>query len=57
MLINKFLGKWNEIATISQSFQIGMEKVTADYSLNEDKTIKIININIYDLIIDQITNT
>lgn len=41
--INKYLGKWYEIATIPQPFQLGMKGVTATYSLNEDKTIKVIN--------------
>ena len=41
--INKYLGKWYEIATIPQAFQAGMKGVTAEYSLNEDKTIKVIN--------------
>lgn len=57
MIINKFLGKWHEIATIPQSFQIGMEKVTADYSLNEDKTIKIINSGYLNGEFKQITGT
>ena len=41
--VTKYLGKWYEIATIPQPFQLGMKGVTATYSLNEDKTIKVIN--------------
>lgn len=41
--INKYLGKWYEIARIPTVFQRDMTKVTAEYVLNEDKTINVIN--------------
>ncbi|KEI34959.1 lipoprotein Blc [Francisella sp. W12-1067] len=40
---NKYLGKWYEIARFDNSFEKGMTHVYAEYSLNPDGTIKIIN--------------
>ncbi len=33
--INRYLGKWYEIARLDHSFERGLEKVTAEYSLRE----------------------
>lgn len=41
--IHKYLGKWFEIARIQNDFEQKMENVTAEYKLNEDGTIKVIN--------------
>lgn len=41
--LNKYMGKWYEIATIPQPFQLGMKNVTAEYYLNEDNSIEVIN--------------
>ena len=39
----KYLGKWYEIARIDNSFEKNLTNVTAEYSLNSDGTIKVIN--------------
>ena len=41
--INKYLGRWYEIAKIPKQFEPNLTNVTADYSLNSDGTINIIN--------------
>jgi len=41
--LQRYLGKWYEIATIPQRFQIGCTCVTAEYTLNPNGTIKVIN--------------
>jgi apolipoprotein D and lipocalin family protein len=41
--LKKYLGRWYEIARYEQSFQIGCEGVTADYSLRADGTIDVVN--------------
>jgi len=41
--LQRYLGKWYEIATIPQRFQIGCTCVTAEYSLNPNGTIKVVN--------------
>lgn len=41
--INKYLGKWYEIARIENEFQPKMEKVTAQYNLIRENYIDIIN--------------
>jgi len=40
---NQYLGTWYEIARLDHSFERGLEKVTATYSLREDGGIKVIN--------------
>jgi apolipoprotein D and lipocalin family protein len=40
---NRYLGKWYELGRIENSFERGMTKTTAHYSLNKDGTIKVIN--------------
>lgn len=39
----KFLGKWHEIARLDYRFEKNLDNVTANYSLNEDGTIKVVN--------------
>lgn len=39
----KYLGKWYEIARLDNRFEKNMNNVTANYSLNEDGTIKVLN--------------
>ena len=39
----KYMGQWYEIARIDQRFQKGLTQVTAQYSLNPDGTVKVIN--------------
>ena len=41
--INKYLGKWYEIARLDHSFERGLDKVSAVYSLREDGGIKVVN--------------
>lgn len=41
--ISRYLGKWYEIARLDHRFERNMNNVTAEYSLNEDGTIKVIN--------------
>ena len=41
--LNRYLGRWYEIARYEAGFQRGCEAVTADYSLREDGLIRVIN--------------
>lgn len=41
--MNRYLGKWYEIARLDHSFERGLSKVTADYSLREDGGLRVIN--------------
>jgi len=39
----RYLGKWYEIARLDHSFERGLTDVTADYSLQDDGGIKVVN--------------
>ena len=41
--IQKYAGKWYEIARYDSIFEEGLSNVTAEYSLNEDGSVKVIN--------------
>ncbi|MDA3898482.1 MAG: lipocalin family protein, partial [Desulfobacteraceae bacterium] len=41
--INRYLGRWYEIARLDHSFERGLENVTADYDLRDDGGVKVIN--------------
>lgn len=41
--INRYLGKWYEIARLDHPFERGLESVSADYSLRDDGGVKVIN--------------
>lgn len=41
--INRYLGRWYEIARFDHSFERGLINVSADYSLNKDGSIRVIN--------------
>lgn len=41
--LQRYLGKWYEIARFDHKFERGMENVTAEYILKEDGTIQVIN--------------
>jgi apolipoprotein D and lipocalin family protein len=41
--INRYLGKWYEVARLDHSFEEGLNSVTAEYSLREDGGVKVIN--------------
>jgi apolipoprotein D and lipocalin family protein len=40
---NRYLGKWYEIARLDHSFEDGLDRVTAEYSLREDGGISVVN--------------
>lgn len=46
--LNRFLGRWYEIARYDHRFERGMTHVTADYSLREDGKISVVNRGIKD---------
>jgi len=39
----RYLGKWYEIARLDHSFERGLHRVTADYSLRDDGGVRVIN--------------
>ena len=41
--INRYMGKWYEVARLDHSFERGLNNVTAQYSLNKDGTVAVIN--------------
>jgi len=41
--LNRYLGKWYEIARLDHSFERGLVNVTAEYSLRDDGGVKVIN--------------
>jgi len=41
--IDRYLGTWYEIARLDHSFERGLTKVSATYSLNKDGSVKVIN--------------
>jgi apolipoprotein D and lipocalin family protein len=41
--VEKYLGRWYEIARLDHSFERGMSNVTAEYSQREDGGIKVLN--------------
>ncbi|MBJ6750197.1 lipocalin family protein [Geomonas anaerohicana] len=41
--VQKYLGKWYEIARLDHSFERGLSRVSAEYSLRDDGGIKVIN--------------
>ncbi len=41
--LDKYLGTWYEIARLDHSFERGLDKVYAEYSLREDGGLKLIN--------------
>lgn len=42
-VIEKYLGKWYEIARFDFRFEKGLNNTTANYSLNKNGTIKVVN--------------
>ena len=46
--LNRHLGEWYEIARFDHSFERGIERAKAVYTLNEDGTIKVVNSGIKD---------
>lgn len=41
--LEKYLGKWYEIARLDHSFERGLTRVTAHYSLREDGGVRVLN--------------
>ena len=41
--LEKYLGKWYEIARLDHSFEQGLTRVTANYTLREDGGLRVIN--------------
>ena len=41
--LNRYLGKWYEIARLDHSFEEGLDNVTAEYSLREDGGVSVVN--------------
>lgn len=41
--VDKYLGTWYEIARLDHSFERGMDKVYAEYSVREDGGLKVVN--------------
>ncbi len=41
--ISRYLGTWHEIARLDHSFERGLVAVTADYSLNPDGSVRVVN--------------
>jgi len=42
-ILEKYLGKWYEIARLDHSFERGLSRVTANYSLREDGGVRVLN--------------
>jgi len=41
--VNRYLGTWYEIARLDHSFERGLDKVTATYSLRDDGGVRVLN--------------
>lgn len=41
--VNSYLGRWYEIARLDHSFERGLDRVTAEYTLRDDGGINVIN--------------
>ena len=41
--VNRYLGKWYEIARLDHSFERGLSNVSAEYSMREDGSVRVIN--------------
>lgn len=41
--LDRYLGKWYEIARLDHSFERGLDKVTATYSMRNDGGVKVVN--------------
>jgi apolipoprotein D and lipocalin family protein len=41
--LDRYLGKWYEIARLDHSFERGLSNITAEYSLRDDGGVKVIN--------------
>jgi apolipoprotein D and lipocalin family protein len=41
--LERYLGKWYEIARLDHSFERGLTRVTAEYGLRDDGTVRVVN--------------
>ena len=41
--LDRYLGKWYEIARLDHSFERGLEKIAAEYSLRDDGGVRVLN--------------
>lgn len=41
--VNRYMGRWYEVARFDHSFEKGMEQVTATYTLRENGTVEVVN--------------
>jgi apolipoprotein D and lipocalin family protein len=41
--LERYLGEWYEIARLDHSFERGLEKITATYSMREDGGVRVVN--------------
>ena len=41
--LDRYLGKWYEIARLDHSFERGLDNITAEYSLRDDGGVRVIN--------------
>jgi apolipoprotein D and lipocalin family protein len=41
--LDRYLGSWYEIARLDHRFERGLSRVSANYSLNEDGSVKVLN--------------
>jgi apolipoprotein D and lipocalin family protein len=41
--LNNYLGRWYEIARLDHSFERGLTRVSADYSLRDDGGVRVVN--------------
>ncbi len=41
--LDRYLGRWYEIARLDHRFERGLQQVTAEYSLNADGSVKVVN--------------
>jgi apolipoprotein D and lipocalin family protein len=41
--LGRYLGKWYEIARLDHSFERGLTRVTADYSMRGDGGVRVLN--------------
>ena len=41
--LNRYLGKWYEIARLDHSFERGLERITAEYSMRDDGGVAVVN--------------
>ena len=41
--LDKYLGRWYEIARLDHSFERGLTRITADYSLRDEGGVRVLN--------------